>query len=175
MSIIALIGSSGCSTIAKVVMQYPDEYDSNVALIDKTLKAFAGTIIKGAPENDPNLIRAFSDPYYPFLKYRGFFIHCLTKMGQKEYGNIKFYELDEEQRRNVIAKVIHSKGRKRQLFKAAIALVQISHYAGIYDDKNGCKLIDFRGQNYGHRPEAMFYPDNYKYMSTPLTATGNYS
>ena len=66
-------------------------------------------------------------------------------------------------------------GRKRQLFKVAILLVQTSFYSGIYDAGKGCKTIGFTGTNYGFRDEDMYYQNAAQYVSGQQTLNGNYS
>lgn len=174
MSLAFAMISTGCSSIAKIVMQYPEEFDSNLGIIEESLKAFSTTIIPGADINDPDLIRAFSDPYYPFLQIRGYFVYTLSRLSNKYFSKQKFFDLKENQRIQLVTKVLKSGGRKRQLFKAAIALVQISYYAGIYDARKGCLLIDYHGMNYGYRPEEMFYDDYYNHLAREETTNGNY-
>ena len=174
LGMIPLMATTGCSTIAKLALQYPDEYDTDMVCIENSLIAFAITIIPGAPKDDPNLIRIFSDPAYPFIKIRGFFIYTLSKMSRKKYKIDRFYNLTQAQRNEVLVEAFQLRGKKKQLFNVAAGLVQVAFYAGIYDSQKGCEMIDFEGSNYGYRPEKMFYTDCNKYKLIEETHSGNY-
>ncbi len=173
--IISLFTGSGCSAIAKIAMNYPDVYDTDQDIIRQSLLAFATTVIPAGNLHDPHLIKAFSDPYFPFLKIRGYFIYALDKMTDRHYQKTSFYQLHENERTTVIKRGLESKGKKRQLFNAAVSLVQISHYAGIYNAESGCELIDFHGSRFGYNGPGMFYKNTINYMALEQTSSGNYT
>lgn len=175
LSLVSLFAGSGCSAIAKIALSYPDEYDTNTLLVQNNLRAFASTVLPGIDVQDPNIIKAFSDEYYPFYKIRGFFLHCLNKASKRQFRTEQFCELNEDQRKYIVQDFLDAGGRKRQLFKVAILLVQTSFYSGIYDASKGCKTIGFTGLNYGFREEDMYFQNAAQYVSEQQTLNGNYS
>lgn len=175
LSLLSLFAGTGCSTITKLALSYPEEYDTDAHLVESNLKAFASTVLPGVDVSDPNITRIFSDEYYPVYKIRGYFLHTLNKFTAKNYNRSQFYELKPDQREETIQSFLDGGGRKRRLFKIAILLVQTSFYSGIYDSNEGCDFIGFRGANYGFNTSEMYYSEVTDLVSDSITEDGNYS
>jgi len=149
--------------------------DSDEKLIDSILRAFVVTVIPGAPIDDPHLTRMYSDEFYPFHSYRGFFVSDLCRRGEDLYGTERFDQLSLEQRTKVVQDGLDADATTSRLYRGAIFMAQVSVYGSIYDDENGCSLIDFHGANSGFTPEEMCYRDNSPFLAGEITQDGNYS
>lgn len=164
----------GCSPVRVLLKAYPKKFDADTLLVDQILRAFVVTVIPGAPDDDPNLTRIYSDEYYPFHSYCGFFVSDLSRRSADLYGDDRFDRLSAEQRTNVIEDGLRADATVARLYRAAIFMAQVSFYAGIYDDEKGCPLIDFHGSNSGFTLDEMCYPDCSSLLAHECTKYGNY-
>ena len=153
---------------------YPERFVEDRKLIDKILRSFVATIIPGVPTGEPDLTKIYYDNYYPFYRFRSFFVFDLSKRSSELFGEEKFYELTLEQRTTVIENALSSDNDVARLYQGAILMAQASFYGGIYDDKKGCPLIDFQGENYGFTPDEMYYPNSSSFLALESTIDGNY-
>ncbi|HYL21280.1 MAG TPA: hypothetical protein VEU74_05950 [Gemmatimonadales bacterium] len=163
-----------CTPLRVLVNAYPQAFDEDDALLDRVLRAFVTTVIPGAPQDDPDLVRAFSDPAYPFAEYVGFFAADLSRRAARRFGGRPFDELPASERTAVIAEGLAADGTTRRLYSGAIVLAQIAFYAGIYDEKKGCALIGFDGGYRGHSLTDITHPAPERFVSRALTGDGNY-
>lgn len=165
----------GCSPIRILLKDYPKRYDSDTTLREATLRAFVTAVIPGAPPDEPNLVRMFSDDYYPFRSYCGFFVSDLNKRSKELYDMNRFDELTPVQRTEIIRQGLDADATTARLYRAAILVAQASFYGGIYDDEKGCRLIGFEGTNSGFAPEEMSYTNCSLVLAHEATSSGNYN
>lgn len=165
---------AGCSPIRILLKDYPKKFDRNAELKDTTLRAFVATVIPGARDDDPNLARIYTDDYYPFHSYCAFFVSDLSRRSAELYGSERFDLLSRDQRTHVIDNGLQADATITRLYEGAILMAQVSFYGGIYDDDEGCPLIDFHGTNSGFTAEEMCYPDSSLHLAREETNGGNY-
>ncbi|MBI1805068.1 MAG: hypothetical protein HY033_08920 [Ignavibacteriae bacterium] len=165
---------AGCTPLRILLKQFPEEFKTNNELIDTMLRAFVVTVIPGAPFDDPNLTRIYTDDFYPFHSYCGFFVSDPSKRSEELYGTERFEQLAFDQRTKVIQGGLQADATLARLYAGAIFMAQASFYGGIYDDEKGCPLIDFHGTNSGFSADEMFYPDGRSFLACEVTQTGNY-
>jgi hypothetical protein len=164
----------GCSPVRILLKGYPKKFDTNEELSDSLLRAFVATVIPGAPLNELNLTRMYSDEYYPFHSYCGFFVSDLADRSKALYGNDRFDQLTLRQRTKVIEDGLDANATTARLYTAAIYMAQASFYGGIYDDEKGCPFIDYHGGNSAFITDEMYYPDNSMFLAKQATKDGNY-
>ena len=166
---------AACTPLRVLLSAYPRAYDDDEELLDRVLRAFVTTVIPGAPSDAPDLVRAFTDPAYPFAEYAGFFAADLCRRAERRFGGRAFDQLSASERTAVIAEGLVADGTTRRLYNGAVVLAQVAFYAGIYNDKTGCALIGFDG-SYRWRPLTnTTHPDPERFLSRALTGDGNYS
>lgn len=163
----------GCTPLKVGLRIYPEEFNSQPDLADSVLRSFVETVIPGASSRDETLVQVYYDEYYPFANYRNYFCADLCKRAQKKYGENRFDRLSPEQRTHVVQDGLNADRITARLYNGAIFLAQISFYAGIYDDKAGCRLIGYEGRNWGVPLEDQTYPNPEQYLASPMTANGN--
>lgn len=169
--------AAGCTPVKIGLGLHASSFDTNPEIGDRVLKAFVSTVIPGVDEKSPNLIRVFEDDYYPLARFRGALIADLCERADRLFDMKLFSWLDAEQRTEVVQNALSSQSVTRQLYEGAIFLTQISCYAGIYDEKGGCELIDFPGA-YMYKPLSpadRTYPSPERYLARSLTTDGNYA
>lgn len=165
----------GCSPVKVLLKAYPGKFDTDSALVDRILRAFVVTVIPGAPVDQDDLVRIYTDEFYPFRNYCGFFAADLVQRSDDLFGTEKFEELTLEQRTAVIQNGLTADSTVHQLYTAAIFMAQVSFYGSIYNDDRGCALIDFQGTNTGFTPDEMCYNNVSPNLAREITVTGNYA
>jgi hypothetical protein len=165
--------AAACTPLRIVLHDYPRRFETDEALRERVLRAFALTVIPEADPGAPNLTRAFSDPSYPFAAYRAFFASDLSRRGADRFGEPAFDRLTQAQRTVVIEDGLQADATTRKLYTGAIYLLQISFYAGIYDDDAGCPLIGFEGTSRFRGFDALTYPDPERFLGRSTTRDGN--
>ncbi len=165
--------ATACTPLKVLVNAYPQAFDTDPALVERVLHAFVTAVIPGAPADDPDLIRAFTDPDYPFAEYAAFFAADLSRRARQRFDEPAFERLTPEQRAVVIRDGLAADGTSRKLYTGAITLAQISLYAGIYDAKGGCALIGFEGGYHWHPPADITHPEPARFLAAALTTDGN--
>jgi hypothetical protein len=165
---------ASCTPLKIIFKDYPNEFENNDTIKINNLRAFVITVIPGADANDVNLCRIFSDSFYGFEKYCGFFISDLCKRSEKKFGKKSFYDLTAEQRTDVILSGLEADTTLNKIYSAAIFMSQVSYYSSIYDDEKGCDLIDFKG-NTSFVYSEMSYKNPELYLATEITINGNYN
>ena len=170
-----LLGSSlaGCSSLRILLGSYPEKFDDDQELKKRFLTAFVCTVIPGAPCSTPDLTRVYSDDFYPFHEYCGYFLSDLGKTTGDMFGHENFDRLGLEDRTLVIEKGLGQGGAAGKLYTGAVFMAQYSFYAGIYDDTGGCPLIQFPGANDGYRPTTMAHAEILSHLAPEQTADGN--
>lgn len=163
-----------CTPLKVVLSAYPQAFDDDADLLDRVLRAFTRTVIPAAPPDDPDLVRAFTDPALPFAPYAAFFAADLARRAGKRFG-MPFERLDLAERGDVIREALSADGTTQKLYSSAILLAQVAFYACIYDDKRGCELIGFEGGYRWHPPHAITHPDAARFLGDAMTADGNYA
>ncbi len=161
----------GCTPLRIALGLHPEE-DHEVA--DRVMRAFVEAVIPGAPREDPNLVRAFFDPFYPFTRYRAWFVWDLDRRARRLFGGRAFADLDLEHRTSVVQDgLVNGDGTTARVYDGAIFLAQAAFYAGVYDDEGGCPLIHFEGAS-GLLPlEEQTYPAPGRFLAAAATADGN--
>src|SRR5438105_1734614 len=71
--------AAACTPLRVLVSAYPQAFDDDGGLMDRVIRAFVTAVIPGAPADDPDLVRAHTDPAYPFAQYAGFFAADLSR------------------------------------------------------------------------------------------------
>lgn len=174
-SVVAAGLAVACTPVRVLVNAYPQAFDDDDELVDRVLRAFVITVIPGAPSDDPDLVRAYTDPVYPFAEYAGFFAADLSRRAARRFDGRRFEQLTAPERTAVIAEGLAADGTTRRLYNGAVVLAQIAFYAGIYDDKKGCALIGFDGGYRWHPAMDMTHPHPERFVSRALTGDGNYA
>lgn len=164
---------AGCSPVKILLKLYPERFDDN-DYKKKILSAFVTTIIPGADLTDPNICRIFSDHYYPFHKYCGFFVSDLCKKSKRRFYTENFHQLKLEERTSIVKEGLRDEFTTSRLYTAAIYISQVSFYSGIYDDDKGCELIDFEGR-YGFMNTNTKIDKSKLQQANEITSYGNYS
>ena len=163
-----------CTPLRVLAHDYPRAFDDDRDLLDAVLRAFVLAVIPGASPDDPDLARAFTDPQLPFARYAGFFAADLSRRGDARYGS-GFERLERGQRAAVIRDGLTADATTRKLYGSAIVLAEVAYYAGIYDEKKGCRLIGFEGGNHWHALSDITHPDPTRFLPAALTADGNHA
>lgn len=164
-----------CTPMRIVLRDYPRSFDRNSDAADRILRAFVTTVIPGASVESPDLTRVYFDPFYHFASYRGFFGFDLCQRSARLYGVDRFDALDHAGRTSVIRDGLSADATTARLYSGAIFLAQISCYAGVFEESEGCPLIDFEGQ-YRVRPlSEISYPHPERYLPRALTRDGNHA
>jgi hypothetical protein len=141
-----------------VLRLFPHRYCNDRALKEKTLRSFVTTIIPEADKDEKFLIKMYEDEYYPFHTYCGYFIYDLNKRSMKLFSGKEFSFLSLGKRTQVVKNALSGRELTARLYKGAILMAQVSYYGAIYQEENGCKLIDFPGRNSGYETKEITYP-----------------
>ncbi len=165
--------ATACTPLRIVLHDYPRAFETDAALLDRVLRAFATTVIPEADPDAPHLVRAFGDPAYPFAAYRSYFASDLSHRGAARFGEPAFDRLTPAQRTLVVADGLRADATTRKLYTGAIFLMQLSYYAGIYDPATGCPLIGFEGVYRFRGPDAITHPDPERFFAEMITRDGN--
>ena len=143
-------------------------------LTDRVLRAFVDTVVPGLPRSEPHPVRVFSDDFFPFARFRGYFASDLCRRAGDLSGVDAFDRLTPAQRTRVVRAGSESGGVTGQLYTGAIVLVQAATYGGIYDAAGDVPFIDFQGFRYGASdPGACSYPDPHSFLAPTLARDGN--
>ena len=173
---VALAGAAvltGCTPLRILMRWYPEAFDRDPELTGRVLRAFVDTVIPGAPAGgDPNLAHVFFDPGLPFADHAAFFAADLCRRAESRHG-CWFDGLSRPQRVEVVRDGLSGDATARRLYDGAIFLAQISCFAGIYDDRRGCPLIDFEGGYHLLPREELTFPEPGRFLPAPVTRSGN--
>jgi len=173
LSVILGVAVSGCSPLRIFLKDYPRKCDDDPRLRESTLRSFVTTVIPGAAIDEPNLARIYSDPFYPFHPYCGFFVSDLAARSSDLFGTDEFSRLPPERRTAVIEDGLRADATTARLYRGAVLMAQASYFGGIYDDVKGCALIDFPGANRGFTEREMYYPNASLFLADEATVDGN--
>ena len=138
--------AAACTPLRMGLKIYPEEFHSDDALVDETLRAFVLTISPGLPEDTPDLTRPFYDELFGLGAYRGYLASDLCDRARRFTGDRRFARLTYEQRALIVAAGMAAGGLTTRLYNGAAFAVQIATYASIYDDERGCPINDFEGR-----------------------------
>jgi hypothetical protein len=166
---------AGCTPLKIIFSAYPDDFKNDKELCERILRAFATTVVPGAPVDEPNLVTMFTDQFYPFHAYCEFFVADLCSRSDTLFGEKRFERLSLAERTRVVESGLAADSTTARLYRGAIFLIQVSFYAGVYDDEKGCPLIDFHGTNRGFKNEEMYYADPVQYLADAATSSGNFA
>lgn len=134
-----------------------------------TLRAFSEVIIPEAQFEEPGLTDVFYDEYYPFLKYIRILSEDLDKVSKKEYQTDCFSDLSLIRRTEIVDRRLIHNGVSGAIYMAAIYLIQLSYFTGIYNPDKGCELIGFQCED----QETDSYQDIAYFEGDPATSDGN--
>jgi len=157
--------ASSCMPI-KVIFNTRKEPEKNY---DTTLRAFSEVIIPEAQFEEPGLTDVFYDEYYPFLKYIRILSEDLDKVSKKEYQTDCFSDLSLIRRTEIVDRRLIHNGVSGAIYMAAIYLIQLSYFTGIYNPDKGCELIGFQCED----QETDSYQDIAYFEGDPATSDGN--
>ncbi len=157
--------ASSCMPI-KVVFNTGKEPEKKY---DTTLRAFSEVIIPEAQRDEPGLSEIFYDDYYPFLKYIKILAEDLDKVSKRAYQTDRFSELSLNDRTEIVERKLIDKGLSSTIYLAAVYLVQLSYFTGIYNPDKGCNLIGFQCED----QVTDSYPDIAYFEGRPATNDGN--
>src|SRR2546427_3384472 len=87
-----------CTPVRVLVTASPQVFDDDDELVARVLRAFVTAVIPGAPADDPDLVRAYTDPAYPFAQYVGFFAADLSRRAAQRFAGRPLERLDVGQR-----------------------------------------------------------------------------
>lgn len=155
-----------------VLKLFPHKYCNDPILIKRTLRAFVTAIIPGADRDEKFLIKMYEDSYYPFHTYCGYFIFDLNNRSRNLFNRKDFYSLTMEERTLVIQCALSGRELTARLYKGAILMAQVSYYGAVYNEEDGCELIDFPGRNQGYKTEEITYPFAENIFSEELSTDG---
>src|SRR5574341_301375 len=71
--------AAACTPVRIVLRDYPRRFETDAALTERVLRAFATAVLTEADPDAPHLVRALGDPAYPFAAYRAFFAGDLAR------------------------------------------------------------------------------------------------
>lgn len=144
--LLAVAGAATACTPVRIGLKlYPRDFHEHPELVDETLRAFVLTVIPGTEEH-PDLTRHFYDEFLEIGAHREYLAYDLCVRAGRLSGNRRFAALDYAARERVVADGLAAGGVTTRLYTASVHVTQIACYAGIYDDKRGCPVIDFRGR-----------------------------
>ncbi|MCH9014983.1 MAG: hypothetical protein IH877_04765 [Gemmatimonadetes bacterium] len=170
---LGLFGVSACTPARILLRDYPAEFDTEPLRVDRTLRAFVTAVVPGMDPSEANLVRAFYDSYFPLEPHRNFLAAELSRYARERYGRDRFDLLPYEHRVRVIQDGLDEGGIIARIFGGAVFLTQIACYSGIYDDEQGCSLVDFEGR-YRVRPiSETSYDHPERFLPTATTVDGN--
>lgn len=172
--IAASLAAAACTPLRVLVSAYPERFDEDEALVECVLRAFATTVIPGAPADDPDLTRALVDPAYPFAQYSGFFAADLSRRARERF-RAPFEQLGAPERTAIVRDGLAADGVSQKIYSGAITLTQIAFYAGIYAPQKGCALIDFEGGYHLHARREITHADPTRFLARALTPDGNHT
>lgn len=171
LGIAALVGLASCTPVKYILNPRPKRY-LDPSTLERTLRAFAETIIPGAPLDEPNLVRIFTDDYYPFAEYAAFFANDLDSRSHDTFRR-EFAELTQDDRTTIVKAGLAADATMSRLYYAAIYMTKVSFFGGIYDDTKGCPMIEFYGKD-GFMSADMYYDNASQYLAREITINGNY-
>src|SRR2546425_372730 len=117
----------GCTPLRLALHDYPSELDAR-DMLDRVLRAFATAVVPAARADEPDLVRALGDPYYPFAEYRAFFADDLRSRAQRLFATRDFDRLELQQRTAVIQDgLTNADWATKKLYTGAVYLTQISY------------------------------------------------
>ncbi len=173
-SALLALAVTGCAPARIVLGAYPAPFKRDAELTDRVLRAFVDTVVPGLPRSEPHPVRVFSDDFFPFARFRGYFASDLCRRAGDLSGVDAFDRLTPAQRTRVVRAGSESGGVTGQLYTGAIVLVQAATYGGIYDAAGDVPFIDFQGFRYGASdPGACSYPDPRSFLAPTLARDGN--
>src|SRR5437667_9427533 len=85
LGLIAAGRAAACPPVRMLVSAYPQAFDDDDVLVDRVLRAFVTAVIPGAPADDPDLVRAYTEAAYPFAQYVGFFAADLCRRAARRF------------------------------------------------------------------------------------------
>src|SRR5256885_3423023 len=142
--------AAACTPMRVLVSAYPQGSDDDDGMVDRVLRAFVTAVIPGAPADDPDLVRAHTDPAYPFAQYAGFFAADLSRRAARRFDGRAFERLEVRERTAVIGEGLAPDATTRQLYNRAVRPAQNALFARIYHPTTGCPAPGLHGRH--HRP-----------------------
>jgi hypothetical protein len=142
---VAALAMGACTPATIVLKAYPEDYRPGSKATDEALRGFLDTVVPGLTPDERRLVTVLEDPFYPLAKYSAYLASDLDGRSKRRYRSV-FAALTPVQRASVIRDALSSRDRTtRKLYTGAVFLTQAAVYAGISDDRAGCRLIDFPG------------------------------
>lgn len=173
LGMLAGLAALACTPLRIGLRAYPDRYDADEALVRRTLRAFADTVVPGAAvEGIEDLL---SDPFYGLEPYRGYLAADLDRRATAAGGRA-FADLDRRGRTRVVAAGTESPdATTRKLYAGAVFLAQIGAFGAAGDGQGPCSLIGWKGAGVPVAAPRQGHPDPLRYLPPALTPDGNYA
>jgi len=165
--------SSLLPAVQMVLGIFPHRFHNDKKLKEKILRGFVITIIPGADPGDENLIKMYTDNYYPFSTYCGYFVYDLQRRSKKLFRNKKFTELSLKEKTEVVQNALSGNELTGRLYKGAILMAQVSYYGAVYNEERGCPMISFPGKNNGYKTEETTYSFSDRWFDKELSPDGH--
>jgi len=127
----------------------PDNIDKKITENDiATLHHFIQTIIPGADAYCPAIVNEMSDEFYGFQKYITTLTRNLNDSSQQKFLK-SFFELDDREKMIVVDEGTKEGIFKKQIYNAAIYIIQVIVFIGLCESDQSCSIIDFPGNRRG--------------------------
>ncbi len=168
--LIAAGAAISCTPLRYAVQAVPAEYSSATDLQERVLQAFTETVLPGIAGCRSAMV--LRDQAYPFAPYAGTFAASLSARAKSMYGVRSFDRLPAALRAEVICSGLVADAMSRRVYAAAIFLLQVACYAGIYAT-GGCEAIDFDGNGPPRSPRQVAYADTARFSAIEQSIDGN--
>ena len=132
-------------------------------------ETFLKVVIPGAYGYCEFLTKAIADEFYGFSKYINYLVKDLDKSSFNGY-NKSFLKLNDKDKKQIVHQGTQNGLLKKQVYNGAIYLLQLIVFAGLCEDDQSCKIIDYPGKS---RCQFETYPDFQLISVKSITSNGN--
>ncbi len=151
-------------------------FGKSAAIGDQTVEhkkmifeTFLKVVIPGAYGYCEFLAKAFADEFYGFSKYINYLIKDLDKSSFIGF-NKSFLQLSDKDKKQIVHEGTQKGLLKKQVYNGAIYLLQLIVFAGLCEEDQSCKIIDYPGRSRG---QFETYPDFQLIGVKSITSNGN--
>jgi hypothetical protein len=155
-----------CAPVARFTVPAP-----RIPETDRVLQAFVATVVPGSGDS-PNLVRAFSDPFYAFSPWRSWFASDLCRRAARA-GAPRFDRLGERERIRIVSSGLTGDPVTRRVYTGAVFLAQVSVYVGLYEESGASPLLGFQGKHQFRGLAEVTYECPERFLACALTRDGN--
>ena len=126
-----------------------EKIDKKISEIDKsTFFHFIRTIIPGTDHYCSSIVNELSNEFYGFKKYIPTLAKNLNDSSQQKFLR-SFFELNDEEKMIVVEEGTKEGIFKKQIYYAAIYVIQVIVFTGLCEKNQSCSIIDFPGNKRG--------------------------